>query len=305
MLGINGGGFFNANSAHPYENPTPLTNFIQMLAIFLIPSGLTYYLGMTVKNKKHGWSVWSDHGSSVPGRLSRLLECRIPRHSPDEGAGDSGVGNMEGKEVRFGIFHSTLFATVTTGASCGAVNSMHDSYSPLGGLIPLINIQLGGDRFRGSGLGIVRDAGFHHIGRVPGRFDGRPDPGIPRQKDRSSRRQALRLCDPDFRLSDSRPNGLGRGQPVGIVRNQQFGPARFDRNPLCFFLRQRKQRQRVCRSFDQHPDVQHASRPGHAGRTLPGNRSGSGLGREPGRKKIDPSRQPARSPFTVSRSSFS
>jgi K+-transporting ATPase ATPase A chain len=155
MLGTNGGGFFNANSAHPYENPTPLTNFIQMLSIFLIPSGLTYYLGRMVNNQRHGWTIWA---TMLVLFLGAFLICW---HA--EGAGNPRLhplgieqlsGNMEGKEVRFGIFDSTLFATITTDASCGAVNAMHDSFTPLGGLIPLFNIQLGEIVFGGVGSGL-------------------------------------------------------------------------------------------------------------------------------------------------------
>jgi K+-transporting ATPase ATPase A chain len=155
MLGTNGGGFVNANASHPYENPTPLSNFIQMLSIFLIPSGLTYYLGRMVKNQKHGWAVWA--------AMFILFLAGVMVSWWAEGAGnprlhalglDPAGGNMEGKEVRFGIFNSALFATITTGASCGAVNSMHDSFTPLGGLIPLFNIQLGEVVFGGVGAGL-------------------------------------------------------------------------------------------------------------------------------------------------------
>ena len=155
MLGTNGGGYVNANASHPYENPTPLSNFLQIFSIFLIPSGLTYYLGRMVKNQRHGWSVWSAMAVLF---LAGVLLCWWA-----EGAGnprmhavgvDSAYGNMEGKEVRFGIFSSALFATVTTDASCGAVNSMHDSFTPLGGLVPLINIQLGEVVFGGVGAGL-------------------------------------------------------------------------------------------------------------------------------------------------------
>jgi potassium-transporting ATPase potassium-binding subunit len=155
MLGTNGGGYVNANAAHPYENPTPLSNFLQIFSIFLIPSGLTYYLGRMVKNQKHGWSVWSAMAVLF---LAGFLLCWWA-----EGAGnprlhalgvDPAYGNMEGKEVRFGIFSSALFATVTTDASCGAVNAMHDSFTPLGGLVPLINMQLGEVVFGGTGAGL-------------------------------------------------------------------------------------------------------------------------------------------------------
>jgi K+-transporting ATPase ATPase A chain len=154
-LGTNGGGFFNANAAHPYENPTPLSNFIQMLAIFLIPSGLTYYLGRKVKNQKHGWAVWSAMAIIF---LAAVLVCWRSESVGNPRLLALGIdpagGNMEGKEVRFGVPASSLFATITTAASCGAVNSMHDSFTPLGGLIPLFNIQLGEVVFGGVGAGL-------------------------------------------------------------------------------------------------------------------------------------------------------
>ena len=155
ILGTNGGGFFNANASHPYENPTPLSNFLQMLLIFLIPSSLTYYLGKMVRKQQHGWAVWS---AMVVLFLAVTMVCWWA-----ESAGnprlhalgvDPVVGNMEGKEVRFGIFNSALFATVTTAASCGAVNAMHDSFTPLGGLATLFNIQLGEVVFGGVGSGL-------------------------------------------------------------------------------------------------------------------------------------------------------
>jgi potassium-transporting ATPase potassium-binding subunit len=155
MLGTNGGGYMNANAAHPFENPTPLSNFIQMLSIFAIGSGLTYYLGRMVKNQAHGWSVWA---AMMTLFVAGVLLCW---HS--EAAGNPihqqlGVaaagGNMEGKEVRFGIFNSALFATVTTDASCGAVNAMHDSFTALGGFVPLFNIQLGEIIIGGVGAGL-------------------------------------------------------------------------------------------------------------------------------------------------------
>lgn len=154
ILGTNGGGFFNANSAHPYENPTPLTNFVQMLAIFLIPSGLTRYLGLMAGNKKHGWAVWSAMAVLF---LASLLICWTAESKGNSRFQDltaSSGGNMEGKETRFGIFNSALYATVTTAASCGAVNAMHDSFTPLGGLMPMLNIQLGEVVFGGVGSGL-------------------------------------------------------------------------------------------------------------------------------------------------------
>ncbi|MFA6411383.1 MAG: potassium-transporting ATPase subunit KdpA [Syntrophales bacterium] len=155
MLGTNGGGFMNANAAHPYENPTPLANFIQILSIFLIPSALTWYLGHQVGNQRHGWMVW---GAMAFLFLAGIMVCWWAEAAGNPHLTALGLdqlsGNMEGKEVRFGIFNSALFATVTTGASCGAVNAMHDSFTPLGGLIPLLNIQLGEVVFGGVGAGL-------------------------------------------------------------------------------------------------------------------------------------------------------
>ncbi len=155
MLGTNGGGFFNANAAHPFENPTPLSNFLQMLSIFAIGSGLTYYLGRMTKNQAHGWSVWS---AMMVLFLAGTLLCWWAEAHGNPIHHQLGVavadGNMEGKEVRFGIFNSALFATVTTDASCGAVNSMHDSFTALGGFVPLFNMQLGEIIIGGVGAGL-------------------------------------------------------------------------------------------------------------------------------------------------------
>ena len=159
MLGTNGGGFFNANSAHPFENPTPLTNFLQMLSIFLIPAGLTVTLGQMVKSPKHGWAVLAAMtvlwfaGVLTVFWAEAKGNPQLVNVDQHVSAMQSG-GNMEGKEVRVGIANSALFATVTTDASCGAVNSMHDSFTPLGGLVPLTNILLGEIVFGGVGSGM-------------------------------------------------------------------------------------------------------------------------------------------------------
>ena len=155
MLGTNGGGFFNANAAHPYENPTPLSNLFQMLAIFIIPTGLTYYLGRKVKNQKHGWAVWSAMAVLFLAATLVCWKAETAGNARLEALGmDPSSGNMEGKEVRFGVAGSSLFASITTAASCGAVNAMHDSFTPLGGLVPLFNIQLGEVVFGGVGSGL-------------------------------------------------------------------------------------------------------------------------------------------------------
>jgi potassium-transporting ATPase potassium-binding subunit len=160
-LGTNGGGYFNTNSAHPFENPTPFTNFIELLAIFTIGGGLTYALGRMTGSPKHGWAVLA---AMVVLFLSGVMTSywAESRGNPilsglgadqQVSAAQTG-GNMEGKEVRFGIANSALFATVTTDASCGAVNSMHDSFTPLGGMVPLVNIMLGEVIFGGVGSGL-------------------------------------------------------------------------------------------------------------------------------------------------------
>ncbi len=156
MLGTNGGGFFNANSAHPFENPTPLSNLVQMLLIFLIPAGLTYTLGRMVRSQGHGWAVFAAMSLLFfAGTFTAYwAESRGNPIYPSNVDQTVVGGNFEGKETRFGVANSTLFATVTTDASCGAVNSMHDSFTPLGGLVPMVNIQLGEVIFGGVGAGM-------------------------------------------------------------------------------------------------------------------------------------------------------
>jgi potassium-transporting ATPase potassium-binding subunit len=156
MLGTNGGGFFNANSAHPFENPTPFSNFIQMILIFLIPAGFTYTLGRMTKSSGHGWAVF--------GAMAILFFAGVATTYWAESRGNPLYpeavnqqvigGNFEGKETRFGVANSALFAVVTTDASCGAVNAMHDSFTPIGGLVPMVNIMLGEVIFGGVGAGM-------------------------------------------------------------------------------------------------------------------------------------------------------
>jgi K+-transporting ATPase ATPase A chain len=159
MLGTNGGGFFNTNSAHPFENPTPLSNLLEMVAIFLIPAGFAMTLGKMTGSPRHGWAVLA---AMVVLWLAGTATCYWAESQPNPlfhgvdqhvSAIQAG-GNMEGKEVRFGITNSALFATVTTDASCGAVNAMHDSFMPLGGMVPMVNILLGEVVFGGVGAGL-------------------------------------------------------------------------------------------------------------------------------------------------------
>jgi K+-transporting ATPase ATPase A chain len=161
MLGTNGGGFFNANSAHPFENPTPFANFLQVLYIFVIPAGLTYTFGRMVKDTRQGWALFAAMsvvfllGVFVVYPAEQSGNPNLTKLGLENAATDTQPGgNMEGKEVRFGIPGTALFAVVTTDASCGAVNSMHDSFTPLGGMVPMVNIQLGEVIFGGVGAGL-------------------------------------------------------------------------------------------------------------------------------------------------------
>jgi len=159
MWGTNGGGFFNANSAHPFENPTPLSNLLQMFAIFAVSAGLTFTLGRMTGSQKHGWAVFAAMAILFVAGVATAYwaESRgnpLLAGTDQIAAANQSGGNMEGKEVRFGIANSALFATVTTDASCGAVNAMHDSFTPLGGLVPLANIMLSETIFGGVGAGM-------------------------------------------------------------------------------------------------------------------------------------------------------
>ncbi len=159
MLGTNGGGFFNANSAHPYENPTPFSNFLQILSIFIIPAGLTFTLGRMTGSPGHGWAVLAAMFVLFAAGFSTVYWAESQPHPLIHGAAQTHTltapgGNMEGKEVRNGIAESSLFATITTDASCGAVNGMHDSFTPLGGMVVLINIMMGEVVFGGVGSGL-------------------------------------------------------------------------------------------------------------------------------------------------------
>jgi K+-transporting ATPase ATPase A chain len=162
-LGTNGGGFFNANSAHPFENPTPFTNFLEMFCIFAIPSAFTYTLGKMTGSKRHGWAVWAAMALLFLSGVTTAywaeargnpLTASAALHSPQHSSIQQTGANLEGKEVRFGVANSALFATVTTDTSCGAVNSMHDSFTPLGGMVPLINLMLSEVIFGGVGAGM-------------------------------------------------------------------------------------------------------------------------------------------------------
>src|ERR1700728_2202098 len=159
IFGTNGGGFVNANSAHPFENPTPLTDFMQIVMMLSLGSGLTYTLGRMTGSQRHGWAVWSAMAILCLAGVASIYTAESHGnpllHGVDQHVSATQPGgNMEGKEVRFGIAHTALFATTTTDASCGAVNGMHDSFTPLGGMIPMVNIMIGEVIFGGVGAGM-------------------------------------------------------------------------------------------------------------------------------------------------------
>ena len=197
MLGTNGGGFFNANAAHPFENPTALSNFVQMVSIFAIGAALTNVFGRMVGDQRQGWAILAVDGRAVHRRRRRLPTGPRPAATTRCNALGLTGGNMEGKEVRFGIVASALFAVVTTAASCGAVNAMHDSFTALGGMIPLINMQLGEIIVGGVGAGLYGMLIFVIIADFRRRPDGRPHARIRRQEDRGARRSRWR-CWPSW-----------------------------------------------------------------------------------------------------------
>jgi K+-transporting ATPase ATPase A chain len=283
MLGTNGGGYANANAAHPFENPTPLSNFLQILSIFAIPSALTWYLGRMVKNQRHGWAVW---GAMFLMFLAGVLVAWRAESAGNPIHQKLGVavadGNLEGKEVRFGIFNSALFATITTDASCGAVNAMHDSFTPLGGLVPMFNMQTGEVIFGGVGAGLygmlifvvlaVFIAGLM-VGRTPEYLGVRREAGHDRADGTVYHHSCL--------------HRVGRDHPLGQGRIEQRWPARIQRNPLRVQLRRRQQRERVRRTHRQRDALGHDDGPGDADWPLSDDRADPSARRQPRRQKAD------------------
>ena len=266
QLGTNGGGFFNANAAHPFENPNPLTNFLSMFLIFAIPAGLTYTFGRMAGNQRQGWALfgamaflffagvtvayWAEAGGS-PTIVSR------PDIAP-------GLGNMEGKEVRFGVANSALYATVTTDASCGAVNAMHDSFTPLGGLVPLFNMQLGEVVFGGVGAGLYGILVMAILSVfIAGLMVGRTPEYLGKKIEAREVKLAMLyvLIFPLFILAFSAWSAVS---PYGLSSLNNAGPHGLIRDAVRVHQRHRQQRLRLCRNQRQYALVQHRARPGHA-----------------------------------------
>ena len=239
MFGTNGGGFFNANSAHPFENPNPLTNFIQIVLIFSIGAALTNVFGRMVGDQRQGWAIFTVMGILFLGGVTLCYWAEgkgnpiIAALGVDQRPSElQSGGNMEGKEVRFGIANSALFTTVTTDASCGAVNNMHDSLTPLGGMVPLVNILLGEIIFGGVGCWVIRHAAVRDPGGVHRGPDGRPHAGISRQEDRGEGGADGDARDPDPAGVDPGLHRIGHGREGWPCRRRERRPARLHRNPL-------------------------------------------------------------------------
>ena len=276
MLGTNGGGFTNANSSHPFENPTPLSNFLQMLSIFLIPAGLTVTLGQMTKSPKHGWAVFTAMSVLwLAGVFTAYWAEAQPNHllhnvtqaTTEQQAG----GNMEGKEVRFGIANSALFATVTTDASCGAINAQHDSFSPLGGMIPMVNILLGESRLRRRRRRHVRHAHLRHSVGLHRRPDGWSNARVSRQeRSKSYDIQMAMLYLLIFPLIILGFSAVAILSPTyGLVVFDEPWPAWPLRDPLRLHQRDGQQRQRLRRPHDQHQLLEPDPRRSHVLRALP------------------------------------
>ncbi len=284
QLGTNGGGFWNANSSVPYENPTPLSNFVEVLYILLISAALTHTFGRMVKDERQGWALYA--------AMSILFLAGVLVTYWAEGAGNPNFAalgldpaNMEGKEVRFGIANSSLWAVATTDASNGSVNAMHDSFTPLGGMIPIINMELGEIIYRRRRLGSLWHAAHGHRCRVRRRADGRPHAGIPRQEDRGEGGQNGDARHSDPAAVDARLHGGGRAVALRPVQHPGPRPARLQRGAVPVHVADRQQRLRLRRLHRQHALVQHDRRPCHADRALFRHHPDDGGGRLAGREE--------------------
>ncbi len=288
MLGTNGGGFFNANSAHPFENPTPFSNFLQMLSIFIIPAGLTYTLGRMTGSPGHGWAVLAAMFVLFAAGFTTVYWAESQPHPLIHGAAQTSTatapgGNMEGKEVRNGIAQSSLFATITTDASCGAVNGMHDSFTPLGGMVVLTNIMLGEVVFGGVGSGLYGILIFVVLAVfIAGLMVGRTPEYLGKKIEAYDVKMSMLyvLIFPLIILTLTAIFVLSPN--IGLSALSQSRAARADRDSLRLHLRRGQQRLGLCRAECQHLVVQRGAGLGHAQRTPPDDDSGAGPGRQPG-----------------------
>ena len=256
--GTNGGGFFNANSAHPFENPTPLTNLFQMFSIFAIGAGLTYTLGRMTGSSAHGWAVWSAMailflaGVTVAywaeAQGNPLYPSTVAQHATTMQPG----GNMEGKETRFGIANSALFATVTTDASCGAINGWHDSFTPLGGMVPLVNIMLSEVIFGGVGSGMYGILIYVVLAVfIAGLMVGRTPEYLGKKIEAYDVKMAM-LVSLVFPLIILSLTGISVVKGFGTAGISESRPSRPQRDSLRLHVVRRKQRLRLRRPHRQY-----------------------------------------------------
>jgi potassium-transporting ATPase potassium-binding subunit len=262
QLGTNGGGFFNVNSAHPFENPTPLSNFLECLAILLIPAAMCYTFGCLVKDRRQGWAL-----------LAAMLLIFVPLLFVTVHAEQ---GNLEGKEVRFGATNSALWAVATTAASNGSVNSMHDSYTPIGGLVPMFLMQLGEVVVWRRGFGPVRHDHLRRHRGLPRRPDGGPHAGVSRQEGGEFRDEDGVDRDPCAAVVRARRDRNRRGDADGVERPRQPRPARLQRDTVRVLLDGEQQRQRVRGLWSGQSAGELHRRPRHAAGPLLGGAAGAG-----------------------------
>ena len=288
QLGTNGGGFFNVNSSHPFENPTPLANFVELLSILMLSGALCYTFGVMVRDTRQGWAILA---AMTVIFVVMLGVCYVgeqrgavfARQGVDHTASAlQPGGNMEGKETRFGIASSALWATATTVASNGSVNSMHDSYTPIGGLVPMWMIQLGEVVYGGVGSGLYGMLDLRHHRSVRRRAHGRSDAGVSGQEDRGVRDENVLAGDLDHSGTGADRDVNRGGHGSGQGRHGQPRSARVQRSALRILLGVEQQRQRVRWPLGQHALLQHgaryrdAVRPVLAGGARPGHRGCAG-----------------------------
>ncbi len=275
MLGTNGGGFFNANAAHPFENPTALSNFVQMISIFAIGAALTNVFGRMVGNQRQGWAIFAAMGVLFIAGVAFCYWAEAHGNDALTAMGLTG-GNMEGKEVRFGIVASALFAVITTAASCGAVNAMHDSFTALGGMIPLINIQLGEIIVGGVGAGLYGMLLFVIIAIfVAGLMVGRTPEYVGKKIEAKEVKMAM-LAILILPLMYLGWTSVAVVLSDGCCLHGEPGAARFHRGSLCLHLADRQQRLGLCRAHRQHPLLQRDRRHRDAGRPVLDDHPGHG-----------------------------
>ena len=307
MLGTNGGGFFNANSAHPYENPTPFSNFLQILSIFIIPAGLTYTLGRMTGSPGHGWAVLAAMFILFAAGFTAVYWAESQPHPLIHGAEQARTatapgGNMEGKEVRNGIAESSLFATITTDASCGAVNGVHDSFTPLGGMVVLTNIMLGELVFGGVGSGLYAIVIFVVLSVfIAGLMVGRTPEYLGKKIESYDVKMSMLyiLIFPLIILSLTAVFVLLPNVGLSALTNRRS--ARPHRNPLRLHLRRGEQRLGLRGSQRQHLVVQRVAGLGHALRAHSDDDSSNRSGRQPGHEE---SMSPSPGTFPVNTSLF-